>query len=477
MLSSKPLPPVASRPGPVTPAKPGVGAVAITQPARVLPVPAPASRAVEVRRSDPDRYSPFRKPALFFGIAAIFVRFSVLPEVIAYLTGVNTYLLYVTAVPALVACALAGGFRSTFRAKAPYWCVAWVGWMFLAVPFSSWPGDSTRLSITYLRTDLVFLFIAGGLVLKWNEIRPMFYAIAAAAVVNLATSRLFTTDVAGRASLRAAGSIGNSNDLAAHLLLVLPFLLFITMDPRRSAFIRIPLFLAIVYGINVILRTASRGGLIALLVGFAFVLLRATPAQRVLALGGGALLMAIFMTVLPSNTLSRLGNLFGEKHEEAEESGESRDYLFRTSVAYTIQHPWVGVGPGQFANYEGNQKVAQGKIGNWHETHCTFTEISSECGIPALIFFLAGLGSAIGMVFRVHRKARLQGNVEIKNACFCYLLAIACYLTAATFLSHAYTFYWPVMIGIGISLSFAANQKLEANGERPRQLLATERFA
>jgi len=34
---------------------------------------------------------------------------------------------------------------------------------------------------------------------------------------------------------------------------------------------------------------------------------------------------------------------------------------------------------------------AAGEHGNWHETHNTYTEISGECGIPALIFALVGL--------------------------------------------------------------------------------------
>ena len=475
MLSSKPLPPLASRPGPATgPTTPAASTAAIAQPPRVNPVvAAPAGYGVPFQSAD----SQFRKLALFFGIAAIFVRFSVLPEVIAYLTGFNTYLLYVTAAPALVACALSGGFRSTFRANATYWWVGCVGWMFLAVPFSSWPGDSTHLLINYARTNLGLLFIAGGLVVNWSEIRPIFYAIAGAAVVNLITAQLFMSDRFGRASLTASGSIGNSNDLAAHLILVLPFLLFIVLDSRLSAFIRISLLLGIVYGINVILRTASRGGLIALIVGFAFLLLRARPAQRIVALAGGALLTVAFTAVLPSATLARLGNLFGEEHEEAKQSGESRSYLFRTSLNYTMQHPLLGVGPGQFGDYEGNQRVAQGMIGNWHETHCTFTQISSECGIPALILFLGGLGSAVGLVFRAHRRARRQGNLEIQNACFCYLLAMTCYITAATFLSHAYSFYWPVMIGIGISLSFAANRKLDGEETPPRRPVAAMRFA
>ena len=474
MLSSKPFPaPRAGQAAPVAQSKPAPGSFAAGRPtgaAAIAPLAPPREtsqpRSASQLRPDPDTNNPFRKIALFFGLAALFVRFSVLPELIAYVTGVNTYLLYVTAFPALVACIFSGGVQRTFRAKATYWWMALVLWIAVAIPFSSWRGDSTRLLITYVRTDLVFILIAGGLIIQWKEVRAVFYTLAAAAVVNLITSRLFTDTTNGRITLTASGTIGNSNDLAAHLLLIMPFLLFVTMDPKRSSFIRVPLILGIAYGINVILGTASRGALIALITGFVFMLLRATPTQRVLAVTGGLVLTLVFLAVLPSLTLRRLGNLFGEEHEEAKESGESRAYLFRTSLFYTIQHPLFGVGPGQFANFEGNQRIAQGKLGNWHETHCVFTQVSSECGIPALIFFLGGIASAIGIVYRTHKKARLQRDVEVKNVCFCFLLAVVCYTVAATFLSHAYVLYWPVIIGLAGAISFAGEQKLTSSREK-----------
>lgn len=471
MLSSKPFPPPVEK-RPALPAKPAGAAVPFAQPPAV-------KRTVAGPPADPDLDSPLRKFALYFGLAALFVRFSVLPEVIAYVTGVNTYLLYITVVPAVVAGLLSGALRRTFSIRAAYWWMMFVAWLILAIPFSSWVGGSVGLLSVYSRTDLVFLLIAGGLAARWTEIRAVFYTIAAASMVNLLTARFFTDNSTGRVSLAASGSIGNSNDLAAHLLLVLPFLLFITMDPKRSPLVRIPALLGIVYGINVILGTASRGALFALIVGFCFILFRATPTQRIVAVGATVVMTVAFMAVLPTNALNRLGNLFGGEHEEAQQSGESRFYLFKTSVLYTFQHPVFGVGPGQFANFEGNQRVAAGKIGNWHETHCAFTEASSECGIPALIFFVVGLGSAILLVIRTHGKARQQGNLEIKNACFCYLLSTICFLVAITFLSQAYCFYLPVMIGLAGSLSFAANRQLAKGGEgRPlRPAVPAVRFA
>jgi O-antigen ligase len=457
MLSSKPYPArVPSRPA--TPAKslapPVVPLLAFEQPAPP--------------RANADETHPFRKIVVAFSLAALFVRFGVLPEVIFYITGVNTYLLYITVVPAIAASLLSGGLKQTFSQRAPYWWMAFFGWMVVATPFSFWQGGSARFLETYARTDLVFLVIAGGAAIKWGEIRALFYTIAAASVVNLLTAQFFSDSANGRLSLVASGTIGNSNDLAAHLLLVLPFLLFVTMDPKRSLFIRIPLLLAVAYGLKITLGTASRGALLAVFAGFLFMLWRATPAQRVLAVGGAVLLGGVFIAILPAATLGRLGNLFGQEHYEAEVSADIRSYLFKQSIAYTIEHPLFGVGPGQFSDYEGKERVSAGTVGVWKQPHFIFTQVSADCGIPALIFYVAGLISALSAVVRVHRRARKQNNIEIANACFCYLLAMVGFLVAGSLLPFAYHFYYPAMIGIAVAIHVAGMRTLESESAAVR---------
>jgi O-antigen ligase len=155
--------------------------------------------------------------------------------------------------------------------------------------------------------------------------------------------------------------------------------------------------------------------------------------------------------------------LWGEKHAEAQESYESRSYLFEQSVRFTLQHPVFGVGPDQFSNYEGMWSRKQGQRGNWHATHCAYTQVSSECGIPALLFFLGSLGSAWLLVNRAYRMAKQKGYEEIKNACFCYLLAMVGFLTAIIFLANAYSFHLPAMVGLGVCLGLTAMREIETS--------------
>ncbi len=283
--------------------------------------------------------SPFRKMAFYFGLAFLFERFGVISELLNQLIGTSGYILYIIGPPALLGTIATGGLRRSFRHRASYYWMAFFGWMLLATPFSYWQGGSFARVASYGRFDLVLLFVAGGLAVNWKEIRLVFYTIAASALVNLLTARFFTNDVNGRISISYGGSIGNSNDLAAHLLFVLPFLLWVTMDSKRSLIIRLPLLGGIGYGLSVILGTASRGALVAVMATVFFMFWRASMRQRFVLIVAGSILALILMGVLPQASKNRLAALFGQKHQEADESEEFRDQLFHKSLVYTLQHP------------------------------------------------------------------------------------------------------------------------------------------
>ncbi len=56
-------------------------------------------------------------------------------------------------------------------------------------------------------------------------------------------------------------------------------------------------------------------------------------------------------------------------------------------------HPLFGVGPDQFAAAVSQEAAGDGQQVPWLGTHNTYTQVSSECGIPALIFYVAVIGA------------------------------------------------------------------------------------
>src|SRR5215475_13959625 len=131
-----------------------------------------------------------RPYAYICALVLVFLRFSYLPETFTYFTGINTYVLYIFGPLALIGVLALVGLKLTFRYTPARLWLAFLVCMVLAVPFSSWKGGSFMLAATYLRTDFIMLLVTAGLAASWVECRYMMYAIALAALVNLATTRL-----------------------------------------------------------------------------------------------------------------------------------------------------------------------------------------------------------------------------------------------------------------------------------------------
>jgi hypothetical protein len=97
-------------------------------------------------------------------------------------------------------------------------------------------------------------------------------------------------------------------------------------------------------------------------------------------------------------------------------------------------------------------------------TSVSYTRVSGECGIPALLLFLLSLGASLVAVHGAYRQARRPGFKEIQNASFCYVTPLIGIVVAITFLANAYRFYLPAMVGLAIALGSVAKRHMEANG-------------
>jgi O-antigen ligase len=393
----------------------------------------------------------------------LFLRVAAIPEILLATTGVNTRLLYFFAVPAILLSLISGAAQRTFQRRAGLYWAGFVAWMILATPFSSWPGGSVGRLIGYGRVELVMLMIVAGLAVNWKELRALLYTMAAGGLTTILFARIFLRqDVSGRFTMNdVSGSVGNSNDLAAQVILVSPFIWYAIKDTLLPAGIRWLFWPVIGYGIVVVLGTGSRGGLVALVGMALFVMFRASVSQRALMLAGVVVVVLLSPVFLPQATLTRLGSLFGQRHEEADESGKTRSYLFRQSLIFAAEHPVFGVGPGQFSNFEGKTRLEEGHRGAWSETHNVFTQVASECGIPALLFFAGGLGSAFFAVSKLYKRARREGVPEVANVAFCYMISFVGYLITILFLAHAYHFQPIVMVGLGICIQNVATPYLD----------------
>ena len=322
---------------------------------------------------------------------------------------------------------------------------------------------------TYAKAEYLMLFVVAGLAMTWKECRQVMYALIFAAVTDLVIGRAFAREGTDRFDLAMGGStIANSNDFAAHLILMMCFLLFVAIAPKMPKVFRFLSIPAMLYGVFLVLGSGSRGALIALLACVVFTFLMGSSGYRMLLIFAVPVVAIVIISALPKTTLMRLSTLTsdsGDIHvqEDAEGSSEARRALLRKSIEYTVQHPVFGVGPGRFSDFEGGESQRMGRRGMWHETHNSFTQISSECGIPALIFFVCALVSGFRLALKTYKAARQNPiNRDIAATAFCLMLGMVGFMSAVTFANFGYRFYEPALCGLCIIVYTAAQHEMAA---------------
>ena len=407
---------------------------------------------------------PSSNLGMLFALASVFVTFSFLHEIIGVTVGVRSFLPPIFGVPAIVAFVISGGLIQLWRNSTSRLFLIYTAWLVLALPFSSWPGGSLEVLKIYFEAQFLPFLLIGGMVRTVSDLRRMMYVFAFAGLVNELSARYIgAEDANGRLNMGSAMSISNSNDFAAQLLMILPIFWFAFMNKSLPFWIRTLFLLAIPYGLSLSLRTGSRGALIGMIVAYVSIIIITKGAKRFLVAATLPVLgMAIFAAI-PGQIGARLATTFNSdngQNEEARESATGRKYLVQRSLDLTVEHPMFGVGPGEFGNAEGGESIAKGKRGAWSQTHNSYTQVSSEEGIPAAVFLAISLFLGLRNAFRVRRQAARQGNRTLELAACALVISAAGFCASAFFLSLALRFYFPALVGLLAALSQVAQNEL-----------------
>jgi hypothetical protein len=377
--------------------------------------------------------------------------------------GFRLYLIHLFGIPAVLGVVLSAGLGRVFQGRAAWYWTGYALWMGVAAPFSGWKGSSLELFFHYVRADFILLIVIAGLTLTWRECKLMMHAAAWGAVADLVASFVFQSNSDGGRFGLAFGTVANPNDWACHLLFATPFLLWIVLY-SKSLVARLLAFAGVGGCVYLILSTASRGAALGLVAAVLFMVYRGTTRQRIALMALAPIVLGLAITAVSTPVLRRIRSFSRDDASasaEALESSESRKYVFQKSLEYTLQHPIVGIGPGQFADYEGQNNTMINGHGYYHGTHSTLTQVSSECGIPALFFFAAGLVCTYRLLSATYRTARQRPECEdIRNVAFCLMLSFVGFGVAMSFLNFAYFYYGPALGGLAIAVSRAAKTEL-----------------
>jgi O-antigen ligase len=388
--------------------------------------------------------------AFSFTIAFIYARFSFIHEFLAGYFWIDFHILLIIGSLAMLTCLASGQLLSGLSSPAVRVWVAFFGFMCVASVFSTWRGNSVDVLSAYARTNMPLLLLIPGVAVTGAEIKKIINTIAYAGATTIVLGRFSDSFTSGRLEIEtAAGTIQNPNDFAALLILILPAIAYWTFQKDRNLFLRIAGIGLMGLGAVELVGTGSRGALVALMAMGAYLLVRGSTKLRLALIVGVPLLIGAILPFAPSSALDRMTSLVASKETvEAAESREARIALFNASIDITFHHPLFGIGPGEFMDYQGGMAAAKGQHGMWHQTHNGYTQISSECGLPAALCFLAG----IFMTMRSLRRSTKANIPFISGIARTFSVMMVGYAVCLIFLSQAYSFVPPVLCAIALAI-------------------------
>lgn len=337
-------------------------------------------------------------------------------------------------------------------------------WFILCIPAAIWRGGSFGVFMDVWSKSYLAFILTAGLILTLVQMRKIFHTIAyAVGFLACITLALHQYDITGRLGL-AGTRYGNANELGFTLVLGVIFLSFMYM---QSVGFRKWLAVLLMFPVLVAMaKTGSRGTMLGAGVLFVYVFFHSSAVNKARVLLAIPIVLLIVAFTVPSGLRARYTTFFAPKTdarlsgnaEEAAGSSEARLELLKDSITTTIRHPLFGVGPGNFMVEQEHLALARGEqYGLWRVTHNSYTELSSETGIPGLVIYLMFLYQCWRVLKLVLRRKHL--SKEVKLMAHVLQASLLVMLTVAATDSAAYDTNLPILAGMITALSFIARDR------------------
>ena len=420
-------------------------------------------------------------PLLVFFLAAIY---SGILEKMQFLAPFR--LLLLLGGLALIVIGLSGRLPVVLNNPMSKYLALFTVWFIICTPFGYWIGGSVQLFLDFWSKAALAFVLVAGCVQTIDQCKTIFktigYSVGILAMMALALRGVDKTGRLGLIDTR----YDNANELAWTLVLGLSFLLFLLFNGNRWQKVIAGLFCAPI--LLALTKTGSRGGMLGFCLLAVFALFQVSRATRIkLAIAVPVLLLLLLM-VTPPAIRARYTTIFGSGKDytgiaasqlssqevlqsTASASAEARWGLLKDSINLTLRHPVFGVGPGNFQVAQEEIALARGEPrGAWRVTHNTYTQLSSEMGIPGLVIYVMFLYECVKALNRIaHSRYAGRDWQDLRALAKALRATFLSLIPVMFFGSFGFDTNMPILGGLACALSLIA-QRERALLTAPRQV-------
>jgi O-antigen ligase len=317
----------------------------------------------------------------------------------------------------------------------------------LSIPLALSPNEAwATFSDTFIRCVVIFVVLVNAvrteLRLRWLLYLAVFVSCwLSLGAINDYRLGLLTTE-GYRVSGVGKGIFGNSNDMAMHLVTIMPIAIALSFATRGIA--RKIIFAAsAALMMAAIVLTYSRGAFIGSLIVLGFLGWKLGRRHRLAVFVLGALVIVLFLALAPGNYSVRLLSIFVPDLDPVGSANARRSELFR-SLQVAIRHPLFGIGMGNYASEMSHTGLV---------THNAYTQVAAEMGMIALALYTMFVAAPLRKLGQMARETFKAGN-DLRY----YYLAVGLqasllgYMVATFFLSVAYLWYAYYLVAYAVCL-------------------------
>lgn len=285
---------------------------------------------------------------------------------------------------------------------------------------------------------ILIYFVIKKEIYDLDRVKGLFSVLILVHVIVAALSpEMFSGD--GQRHYIASGSfIGDGNDFALSVNIVVPFCLFLMLESKAKTKKMIYAAILVVL-VTAVLVTQSRGGVIALACIGLYLWVKSE--RKMLGVIGIVVMCVIAVSVAPMELSKRMEGLTGE---ELDGSAQGRLMAWGSAIRMAVDNPILGVGVGHFPVKFGVEYRPEGYGASdvpWLTAHSSYFLILGELGIPGIVFLLAiiiGNFKAGERTIREIKENRTGSNVDCQRLVIALNASLVGFAVGGAFLSAVY---------------------------------------
>ncbi|MGH9387897.1 MAG: O-antigen ligase family protein [Vicinamibacterales bacterium] len=255
--------------------------------------------------------------------------------------------------------------------------------------------------------------------------------------------------------------LGDNNGVAVGMLMLVPMLVALarTSTKRWERWLHHFLAVGVVYRA---IATYSRGGFLAS-AALALVYAWRSP-HRVRAIGAGALVAILTLSVMPPEFWQRMSTITTERTQNSE-TGEAvgRVHFWRMALLMVQDRPLTGVGVNAYTQAYPTYDTVAGAYGLRRSVHSAWLGALAELGIPGFLVFVTAIVLAFVACGRARRLAK-RGLVSEQLGHYGTAIeaALLAFAVGGTFVIFQYVEMLWHAIGLSMAIHFLTQQELAA---------------